>query len=107
MTTAADEAIAVADNADEKRYEITLDGEFAGFVEYHRRPGQIAFIHTEIDDRFEGKGLGSKLVAHVLDEARAAGDAVLPFCPFVRSWIERHPDYLALVPESRREGFGL
>ena len=53
--------------------------------------GLIAFIHTEIDPRFEGHGLASQLIAAVLDEARAAGVSVLPFCPFVNGFISRHP----------------
>jgi predicted GNAT family acetyltransferase len=67
----------------------------------------VAFIHTEIDSRFEGQGLGSALVAGVLDEARSAGVAVLPFCPFVNAYISRHPSYVDLVPEEFRPEFGL
>ena len=97
----------IIDNAELHRYEIHVDGELAGFVQYRRRPGLIAFIHTEIDTRFEGQGLGSKLIAGVLDEARAAGIAVLPFCPFVNGYIERHPEYASLVPEEFRSEFNL
>lgn len=99
--------IEVKDNADESRYEIHVDGELAGFTQYRQRPAGLAFIHTEIDDRFEGRGLGSKLVSHALDDARKRGLAVLPLCPFVRSYIERHPEYLDLVREEKRGNFGL
>jgi predicted GNAT family acetyltransferase len=64
---------------------LLVDGEIAGFTEYRRRPGLIAFIHTLIDPRFEGQGLGSQLVRTALSEARSDGLSVLPFCPFVRS----------------------
>jgi uncharacterized protein len=67
----------------------------------------IAFMHTEIGDRFEGQGVGSQLVREALDEARAKGLQVLPFCPFVNGWIERHREYADLVPETHREAFGL
>ena len=97
----------IIDNPDQHRYEIRVDGELAGFVQYRRRPELIAFIHTEIDQRFEGQGLGSKLIAAALDEAREAGIAVLPFCPFVNGYIERHPEYAALVPEEFRSQFNL
>ena len=99
--------IAVNDNAEERRYEIRLDGELAGFSQYKVGPAQIAFIHTEIDDRFEGQGLASTLIAFALDDARERGLAVLPFCPFVNSYIERHREYVGLVPEARRAEFGL
>ena len=97
----------IIDNPDQHRYEIRVDGELAGFVQYRRRPELIAFIHTEIDQRFEGQGLGSKLIAAALDEAREAGIAVLPFCPFVNGYIERHPEYAGLVPEEFRSQFNL
>jgi len=76
-------------------------------VQYRRREGLIAFIHTEIDARFEGQGLASQLIAAVLDEARSADVAVLPFCPFVNGYISRHPEYADLVPEEFRAEFGL
>jgi predicted GNAT family acetyltransferase len=100
-------AIAVGDNAGERRYEVHVEGELAGFAQYKPRPGQIAFTHTEIDDRFEGQGLASKLIAFALDDARVRDLAVLPFCPFVRAYIQRHREYADLVPEGRRGEFGL
>jgi predicted GNAT family acetyltransferase len=97
----------VRDSPAEQRYEVRVDGELAGFAQYRARPGLIAFTHTEVDDRFEGQGLASKLVAFALDDARARGLAVLPFCPFVNGYIQRHPEYADLVPEDRREAFDL
>ena len=97
----------ITDNPDQHRYEIRVDDELAGFVQYRRREGLIALIHTEIDTRFEGRGLASQLIAAVLDEARAAGVRVFPFCPFVNEYISRHPSYVDLVPEEFRPEFGL
>ena len=97
----------VADNPDEGRYEVFADGELAGFVTYRLGPRRISVLHTEIDDAFEGHGVGGSLVSEALDDARARGLAVLPFCPFVRSYIKRHPEYLDLVPENDRGRFEL
>ena len=97
----------VADNPDERRYEVHADGKLAGFTTYHRRGDRIALNHTEIAAGFEGRGLGSVLVARTLDDLRRRGLAVLPFCPFVRSFIQRHPEYADLVPEAERARFGL
>ena len=102
-----DTAVAVTDNEAQQRYEITIDGELAGFTQYRRRPAVIAFVHTEIDPRFEGRGLGGQLVSATLDAARAGGLAVLPYCPFVNAYIKRHPAYVDLVPEHARAKFGL
>ncbi|HEY5941594.1 MAG TPA: GNAT family N-acetyltransferase [Solirubrobacterales bacterium] len=103
----AGEQVEVADNPDEERYEILVGDQLAGFSQYRRRPTGLAFIHTEIDDRFEGQGLGGRLVSFALDDARSRGLAVLPFCPFVKGYIARHPEYLDLVPEPKRADFGL
>jgi predicted GNAT family acetyltransferase len=65
------------------------------------------FVHTEIDDAFEGRGLGSILVRAALDAARSRGLAVRPDCPFVRGYIARHPEYLDLVPADLRPRVGL
>jgi len=97
----------ITDNPDRHRYEIRVDGQLAGFVQYRRRPGLLAFIHTEVEQRFEGQGLGSELIAGALDAAREEGVAVLPFCPFVNGYIERHPEYASLVPEAFRAEFNL
>ncbi len=99
--------VEVRNDPDEQRYEATADGKLAGFTAYRSRPGLIAFIHTEVDDAFEGQGVGSALVKGALDDARREGLEVLPFCPFVNSYIQKHHEYLDLVPESRREAFGL
>jgi predicted GNAT family acetyltransferase len=97
----------VADNPEQQRYELNADGAAAGFAQYRARPGLIAFIHTEVDDAFEGQGLGGRLISFALDDARRQGLAVLPFCPFVESYVKRHRQYAELVPEQFRQAFGL
>jgi predicted GNAT family acetyltransferase len=97
----------LTDNSEQQRYELLLDGAVAGFAQYRSRPGLIAFIHTEIDDAFEGQGLGGRLISFALDDARRQELAVLPFCPFVEGYIQRHPEYAELVPEQFRRSFGL
>ncbi|MFF7006402.1 GNAT family N-acetyltransferase [Streptomyces fimicarius] len=97
----------VADNPDESRYEIFDGDERAGFVEYHRFRDEIAFLHTEIDPRFGGRGLGGTLARSVLDGARKQELTVLPFCPFIRGWLRKHPEYTDLVPEAQHARFGL
>lgn len=105
MNTGA--ATVVTDNPERGRFEIRSDGELAGFAQYRLKPGQISFTHTEIDDRFEGQGLGGKLVSFALGAARERGLAALPFCPFVRGYIQRHSEYADLVPADRRAEFDL
>lgn len=101
------DAVAVVKDSSGSRFEVLVDGEAAGFVAYRRNGSTISFTHTEIDERFEGRGLGSVLVRGALDAARAEGAAVLPFCPFVRRYISRHHEYLDLVPIDQRSRFEL
>jgi len=98
----------VTDNADEHRYEIAVDGKVAGFIDYHDNRERRALNHTEIDPAYEGQGLASTIARAALDDIRARGKVVLPYCPFVRSYIDKHRDeYLDLVPEADRDKFKL
>lgn len=99
--------VQVIDEPDHERFALYADGELAGIAEYRRRPGVLAFTHTEVDPAYEGKGLGSVLARAALDQARAAGLGVLPFCPFINGWIAKHPDYVDLVPADMRKEFDL
>lgn len=97
----------VRDARAQGRFEIVVDDVIAGFAEYRMTDGRIVFTHTQIDDSHEGEGLGSTLVRSALDQTRAAGSEVAPLCPFVASYIERHPEYADLVDEgltARLEG---
>src|SRR6476620_2774463 len=94
-----DSSPVVTDVPDMHRFEVRLDGELAGFAVYHRRGGRIYLVHTEIDPAFEGQGLGSALARGVLDAERTIGEPVVPLCPFMRSYIDRHPDDAALVDQ--------
>jgi hypothetical protein len=93
-----DASLTVRDNTDEGRFEaVDESGVVAGFAAYRRREGRVVFTHTEVDDAFEGRGVGSTLVRAALDAVRDEGVQVVPLCPFVRSYIHRHPEYADLV----------
>lgn len=89
--------VIVTDAPGSDRYEARLDGELAGFSEYQRTSRLVVFTHTEVDDAYEGRGVGSALVRGALDDARAQGLPVLPLCPFVKAYIARHAEYADLV----------
>jgi len=93
----------VVDVPDENRYELRLDGRLVGLAAYHRRNGRIVFTHTEVDEASSGHGFGSRLAAAALDDARRRGLEVVPLCPFMTHYIERHPEYEDLVPGSYRD----
>ena len=97
----------VVDVPERSVFEILVDGTVAGFAAYRRAEGEIALTHTEVDPAFEGQGIGGRLARAVLDAAREQKLAVLPYCPFIKGWIAKHPEYTDLVPEDRRATFGL
>jgi predicted GNAT family acetyltransferase len=105
VSTAAETVI--ADHPEVQRYEVQVGDVLAGYAQYRVRPGLIAFTHTEIRDRFEGQGLASRLIAFALDDARARGLDVLPFCPFVNSYVQRHRDFADLVPAAYCKSFDI
>ena len=87
----------VVHNPEESRYEIHVDGERAGFTHYRTRSAALEFDHTEIDDAYEGQGLGGQLARGALDDVRANGGKVIATCPFIKGWIEKHEDYRDLL----------
>jgi uncharacterized protein len=95
---ATDQELRIADSPEDRRYEAFAGDRLAGVVEYRLRAGQVVFLHTEVLPAFEGQGIGSRLAAGVLDDARARGLAVVPRCPFIAAYIRRHPEYGDLVP---------
>lgn len=94
--------VRVTDDPAEQRFEIAVDGQLAGFTTYHREGNAVALVHTEVDPAWQGNGLASRLIRSTLDTLRARGEAVIPYCPFVRDFIVHHDDYRDLVPAGSR-----
>jgi uncharacterized protein len=89
--------IEVRDAPDRQRYEAIVDGTVAGFAAYRDDRGARVFTHTEVFPAFEGRGVGTALARGALDDVRASGGTLVARCPFIRSYIERHPEYADLV----------
>lgn len=87
----------VVDNPAEHRFEAHLDGRLAGFAVYSLSPGRIVFVHTEVAPEFGGQGIGGRLAAAALDDVRSRGLHVVARCPFIKGYIEKHPEYADLV----------
>lgn len=86
----------VTDNPARNRFELTVEG-ITAHIDYERTPGRIVFIHTIVPEALGGKGVGSRLVKAALDMVRAEGLRLVPKCPFVAAYIEKHSEYRDLV----------
>lgn len=99
----------VRNNADKSRFEIVVDDQIAGIVDYKLGTDVISLTHTEVDDNFSGQGLGKAIAIGALEQARERGLSVRPVCPLVLKIIKEDTenDFIDLVRLSDREEFGL
>jgi predicted GNAT family acetyltransferase len=97
----------IVDNRQDSRFELHIDGEVAGLLAYERVGDTVSLTDLTTDLRRAGQGYGLVLVRAALDAVSAEGRSVLPVCPFVRDFIQRHPVYLDLVPLEERHRFEL
>ena len=99
--------LTIRDNPEKHRFEADLgDGSFA-IAEYNLPTDKIMFTHTEVPPGHEGKGIGSALIRHALDEARRRGLQVIPICPFFAAYMQRHAEVQDLLDPTWRRKFGL
>jgi hypothetical protein len=82
----------VVNNRAANRFEIDTEGELA-VLEYAETDTAIDLQHTEVPPALEGRGVGSALAAAALEYAKQSGKRVIPTCPFVRTYLDRHPDW--------------
>jgi uncharacterized protein len=96
--------IEITDVPEESRFELWLDGVRVGFMDYQLLGDTFTSLHTEIDPAYGGRGLGELLVRHVLDSVRDTGMALRPVCPFVKTFLKKHPEYDDLVASRKGSG---
>jgi uncharacterized protein len=95
-------SVIVIDVPDRHRYEIVRGGTLLGHAAYRRSNRLVVFTHTEVDPAMVGRGVGGQLVRGALDDVRTRGLSVRPACPFVKSWMDQHPEYADLDPRQGR-----
>jgi predicted GNAT family acetyltransferase len=86
----------ITNNTNKNRFELTIDGKIA-VVEYSLFENGIRFLHTEVPDELEGKGIASAMAKYVLEYAKATNLKVSLLCPFIKAYVDRHPEYQPLL----------
>lgn len=93
-----DVPVEVINNSADRRFEIHEEGQLASLA-YTTRKGALYLIHTEVPRALEGRGYASELAQAALEYAKRERLRVVPYCPFVRTYLRRHPEYESLVEQ--------
>jgi uncharacterized protein len=92
----------LADNTELNRYEMSVEGKTA-FVDYIiNKTGTIYLTHTEVPRELEGKGLASVMLKMIMEEIEKRELSLIPICPFVKTYLSRHPDWKKLLDEHHK-----
>ena len=97
--------VEVTNNAEQSRYEVSLDGQRVGLAAYLDNGNERLFYHTEVNPNVGGRGIGHALIQFALDDTRAAGMTYIPRCPFVAAFVRENPAYVAGVAERVKARF--
>ncbi|WP_225975459.1 GNAT family N-acetyltransferase [Panacibacter ginsenosidivorans] len=95
------EKIIVTNNETMQQFEVSMDNELA-FLQYRFYKDDIALMHTDVPDTLGGKGIASALAVHALEWAKEHQKKIIVYCPFVASYLKKHPEYDYLVDKNYR-----
>jgi len=93
------DAISIVNNEKEQQFQVMVEGEKA-FLEYRMHDGVIVLMHTEVPAKLAGRGIASALATFAMDHARRYNLPVKVYCPFVVTWLQKHPEYMDMVVPS-------
>ena len=84
------------------RLELEVEANVA-FIEFKFSQGKLFLIHTEVPHELEGKGVASAIVQKALQYAKDNNYKIVPFCPFVQSFLKKHTEWNDIVaPDAER-----
>ena len=86
----------VIDNKEMNRFETEIDG-YKAIIEYSVKPGVLSLNHTEVPKELSGQGVASEMTEKVLLQIELRGLKVIPVCPFIKKYIDKHPDWKSIV----------
>jgi predicted GNAT family acetyltransferase len=86
----------VVDNIQRHRFELVEQG-LTAYADYRREPGRLIIPHVEAPLALRGGGAAGRLMLGVAEQARAAGETIVPLCGYAAAWLRRHPEYADLI----------
>ena len=87
----------IRNNTHHHRFELDTDGKLSFVAYQHVDDETLALVHTQVDPSLEGHGVGSKLVEGVLQYIEQNNLKIIALCPFVVTYLKRHPDWNRVV----------
>lgn len=92
----------IINNKEQQQYQLAVQDTIA-YIEYRWYKGDIAFMHTEVPEQFEGQGIASAMAKFALDDARKQGVKIMLYCPFMAGYVKKHPEYHDLVDKKYQQ----
>ncbi|TNE61359.1 MAG: N-acetyltransferase [Bacteroidetes bacterium] len=88
----------VINNTRNQQFEVYLDDHLA-VLQYRLRENRMYFMHTGVPEAIGGRGVASALARTGLEHARKEGLKIVVYCPYVRAYLKRHPEYSDLLDQ--------
>ena len=101
------DSLELSPNPAAQRYEAKRGGHVIALIEYRDASSARSLTHTEVNPDLEGQGIGSQLVKFALEEIKSSGSSLVPICPFVATYVQRHREYAEVVAPANRKLYGL
>jgi predicted GNAT family acetyltransferase len=90
--------VKIKENKEKKRFEVEVENKLA-LIEYIRAEDKIYLTHTEVPSELEGKGIASSMAKQVLQQIKDEDLKLVPLCPFIASYVKRHPEWKEILAE--------
>ena len=88
--------VKIKENTEKKRFEVEVENKIA-LIEYIRAEDKMYLTHTEVPTELEGKGIASSMAKQVLQHIKDENLKLVPLCPFIASYIKRHPEWKEIL----------
>jgi predicted GNAT family acetyltransferase len=97
----SDYELQLLDEDRHSRYAAYVDGEEAASLPYRRFGDRLVLLDTTVRKDLRGQGVATEFIARVLDDVRNHGLTVTLYCPVVRAFVDRYPQYADIVDPAR------